>query len=194
MSRLQIAVAESSLMVRSGLIYMLQRLSRFNIDIAEIGSEASLLDDLLELAPDIVIVNPVQFGAVSPSVIKGRCEIKVVALVSGLVNPSAMEGYDAVISIYDSVEAIESALMRIDEPKEQQEARGELSDREKEVVVCVAKGMSNKQIADELSLSTHTVISHRRNITNKLEIYSASGLTIYAIVNKLVDIESIPAK
>lgn len=194
MSRLQIAVAESSLMVRSGLIYMLQRLSRFNIDIAEIASEASLLDDLLELAPDIVIVNPVQFGAVSPSVIKGRCEIKVVALVSGLVNPSVMEGYDAVISIYDSVEAIEAVLMRIDEPKEQQEVRGELSDREKEVVVCVAKGMSNKQIADELSLSTHTVISHRRNITNKLEIYSASGLTIYAIVNKLVDIESIPAK
>lgn len=58
-------------------------------------------------------------------------------------------------------------------------------------VVCIVKGMSNKQIADTLCISTHTVITHRRNIVAKLQIHSPAGLTIYAIVNKLVDLSEI---
>ena len=66
-----------------------------------------------------------------------------------------------------------------------------LSAREREIIVCVVKGMTNKQIADTLCISTHTVITHRRNIAAKLQIHSAAGLTIYAIVNKLVDLSEI---
>ncbi|HQO48664.1 MAG TPA: LuxR C-terminal-related transcriptional regulator, partial [Paludibacteraceae bacterium] len=66
-----------------------------------------------------------------------------------------------------------------------------LSDREKDILKCVARGMSNKEIADKLFLSIHTVTTHRRNITSKLQIYSTAGLTIYAIINKLVDIADI---
>ncbi len=66
-----------------------------------------------------------------------------------------------------------------------------LSAREKEIIVCVVKGMVNKQIADTLCISTHTVITHRRNIAAKLQIHSAAGLTIYAIVNKLVELSEI---
>jgi regulator of cell morphogenesis and NO signaling len=68
-----------------------------------------------------------------------------------------------------------------------------LTDREIEVLTCVVKGMTNKEIAQQLFLSTHTIISHRRNITRKLEIHSTAGLTIYAIVNKLISIEDIKA-
>ena len=68
-----------------------------------------------------------------------------------------------------------------------------LTDREIEILTCVVKGMTNKEIAHKLFLSTHTVISHRRNITRKLEIHSTAGLTIYAIVNKLISIEDIKA-
>ena len=72
------------------------------------------------------------------------------------------------------------------------EARPEpLSAREKEVIVGVVRGLTNKQIADELCISTHTVITHRRNIAAKLQIHSAAGLTIYAIVNKLVELSEI---
>ena len=67
----------------------------------------------------------------------------------------------------------------------------ELSAREKEIVICVAKGMSNKEIADRLCLSVNTVTTHRRNIARKLDIHSPAGITIYAIVNKLVSIAEV---
>jgi len=67
----------------------------------------------------------------------------------------------------------------------------ELSEREKDIVRSVAKGLSNKEIADEHFISIHTVITHRRNISRKLGIHSSAGLTVYAILNKLVDIEDL---
>ena len=66
-----------------------------------------------------------------------------------------------------------------------------LSDREKDVIVALVQGMSNKEIADHLCISVNTVITHRRNIARKLQIHSPAGLTIFAIVNKLVDISSV---
>ena len=66
-----------------------------------------------------------------------------------------------------------------------------LSDREKDVIIALVQGMSNKEIADHLCISVNTVITHRRNIARKLQIHSPAGLTIYAIVNGLVDISSI---
>ena len=66
-----------------------------------------------------------------------------------------------------------------------------LSSREKDIVRCVAMGLSNKEIADYLNLSIHTVTTHRRNIASKLQIHSMAGLTIYAIANKLVDLKDI---
>ena len=67
----------------------------------------------------------------------------------------------------------------------------ELSSREKEVLQEVVKGLSNKEIADVLCISTHTVISHRKNIARKLNIHSVAGLTIYALVNGLTDLNNL---
>lgn len=66
-----------------------------------------------------------------------------------------------------------------------------LSDRERDVIVALVQGMSNKEIANHLCISTNTVITHRRNIARKLQIHSPAGLTIYAIVNGLVDISAV---
>lgn len=66
-----------------------------------------------------------------------------------------------------------------------------LSDREREVIIALVQGMTNKEIAEHLFISTNTVITHRRNIAKKLQIHSPAGLTIYAIVNNLVDISSV---
>ena len=66
-----------------------------------------------------------------------------------------------------------------------------LSEREKEVIVCVVKGMANKEIAEHLFISVNTVMTHRRNISRKLQIHSPAGLTIYAIVNGLINLEDV---
>lgn len=66
-----------------------------------------------------------------------------------------------------------------------------LSPREKEVVACMAMGLSNKEIASKLCISINTVITHRKNISAKLSIHSVAGITIYAIANNLVDINSL---
>ncbi|MBQ8770304.1 MAG: helix-turn-helix transcriptional regulator [Bacteroides sp.] len=75
--------------------------------------------------------------------------------------------------------------------KEEKTAADDLSQREKEIITCVVKGMSNKEIAESLYISIHTVITHRRNIARKLQIHSPTLLTVYAIVNKLVDISEV---
>ena len=67
----------------------------------------------------------------------------------------------------------------------------ELSDRERDVLIQVVRGLSNKEIADVLCISMHTVVSHRKHITRKLNIHSTAGLTVYAIVNHLVDINTL---
>ena len=95
--------------------------------------------------------------------------------------------------------AIEDDILRPAQVKvsgERLKVRGEkeqeeLSEREKDVLVQIVKGLSNKEIAEVLFISTHTVITHRKNISRKLNIHSTAGLTIYAIVNKLVDINSL---
>ncbi|MBD5213701.1 MAG: helix-turn-helix transcriptional regulator [Bacteroidales bacterium] len=67
----------------------------------------------------------------------------------------------------------------------------DLTEREREIICCVAKGYSNKEIANQLFLSVHTVATHRRNIASKLDIHSPSGLTIFAIVNNLIDLKDV---
>lgn len=71
------------------------------------------------------------------------------------------------------------------------EADIRLGRREREIIAAVAKGWSNKEIADRLCISVHTVATHRRNICAKLAIHSSAGLTVYAILNGLVDLKDI---
>ncbi len=75
--------------------------------------------------------------------------------------------------------------------KESENTQDVLSQREKEIVICVVRGLTNKEIADKLFLSIHTVITHRRNISRKLQIHSAAGLAIYAIANKLIELDEL---
>lgn len=81
--------------------------------------------------------------------------------------------------------------IRTDEQETDASSADDLSEREKEVIVCVVKGMANKEIAEHLFISVNTVMTHRRNISRKLQIHSPAGLTIYAIVNGLINLEDV---
>ena len=71
------------------------------------------------------------------------------------------------------------------------ESTESISEREREIIVCLVQGMSNKEIASRLFISVNTVITHRRNIVRKLQIHSLAGLTIYAIANNMIDMPQI---
>ena len=198
-THLKVAIAEPADIIRYGLEMMLKRLPGFRLQLVEIASAGSLLDLLQLHKPDLLIINPLLPGYFGLSHIKEDCgcqEMKCVALLTTPVDPQTLEVYDERLSLYDSAEEIACKLQRLTNPLEAVVGDGEegqqlLSQREKEIVVCVVKGMTNREIADRLFLSTHTVVTHRRNIARKLQIHSASGLTIYAIVNKLVELSDI---
>ena len=94
---------------------------------------------------------------------------------------------DAKSKIYELIES----YLAVNNGAEESKRITTLTDREIEVVKLVANGKTNKEIADSLYISIHTVISHRKNITEKLGIKSISGLTVYAILNNLIDATSI---
>ena len=152
---------------------------------------------LRNLDPDVVIVDPAVFDFRSRKdsrlQIAEFCDASVLAVEGSAVTDDIIKQYDGSISLYDDaagvVRKVQSAL-----ESRQPEASGEgneLSSREKEILVCVAQGMLNKEIADKFSLSIYTVITHRKNITRKTGIKTVAGLTVYAILNNLIDINSV---
>ncbi len=110
-----------------------------------------------------------------------------------LVSDNAQKNNYINININTKSEIIEIISATINREFEQktENKQEELSPREISIVECIAKGMTNKEIADKLFISTHTVITHRKNITKKLGIKSISGLTVYAILNNIVSINEI---
>lgn len=196
---LNIAVAEPSAIIRNGIEAVLKRITGLRIRVIEIASAEMLREMLGKYKPDILIVNPLLPGCFALPQLReetGCMEMKCVALLYAVADQSLLRHYDGQISIYDSPDEIRHKLEHLHTLSPEEEgAKGEelqmLSAREKEIVICVVKGMTNREIADRLFLSTHTVITHRRNIVRKLQIHSVSGLTVYAIVNKLVELGDI---
>lgn len=120
-------------------------------------------------------------------------KLKLAALTTSLLPHSVSSRFDAVVSVYDSAETI---MRLVDETVSSAEESDDMKDpeltpREKEIVVGIVRGWSNKEIAAAINVSINTVTTHRRNIAAKLQIHSPAGLTIYAIVKKLVSIDEL---
>jgi len=197
-TNLKIVIAEPSVIIRSGLEFQLKRLTGFRIQIVEVSAAELLVDTLRINKPDILIINPSMQSGTMLGALKDECgcpAMKCVALLYSMIEYARLRTFDEQLNIYDSGDEIRHKLERLSTEEvvtaEETEEQQMLSVREKEIVVCVVKGMTNREIANSLFLSTHTVITHRRNIARKLQIHSASGLTIYAIVNKLVELSDI---
>ena len=194
---LHITIAESSAIVRLGLELQLKYLPGFRIRLSEVTSPDSLTEGLRRNKPDVLIVNPAIPGAAGLQHLKEECgcpNVKCCALLLHPEDPALLRTYDAQVSLFDDAGSLRQLLEQLMAEKraaEEDDDSQTLSSREKEIVVCVVKGMTNREIADRLYLSTHTVITHRRNIARKLQVHSASGLTVYAIANKLIELKDL---
>lgn len=153
--------------------------------------------ELRSMAPDVVIVDPEIFDYASRSSVKARLaeysDAPVIAFSITLLDEDQQRQYDGIIGLMDTppgiIKKVRAALEdRTDAPRSEGE---ELSQREKEILICVAKGMLNKEIADQYNISIYTVITHRKNITRKTGIKTVAGLTVYALLNNLIDMNSV---
>lgn len=188
----RILLVEPSAIVGKGLLAMLQSQTRFTV--ADVVSDADNVESLIEAhRPDVLIINP----DLGPDLKKIRNvgKVAVVALVYSHVPQSVLRHYDAIIDIDASeteVVSVIDSVTTVSEGDGDSQGDGEgLTKREVSVLVLVAEGFMNKEIADKLNVSVYTVISHRKNITRKTGIKSVAGLTIYAMVNNLIDSKSL---
>ena len=194
---IKLVIADNSPIVRSGLIAVLRHIPGLKIQPYEVQTQSSLQNYIFMHEPDLVIVNPIFDGWFDIKAFKAglkKTSIKFMALLSAVIDSAVLKDYNDSFTIYDDVEQISTKIAKLlsEESDKDQSAENEnLSQREKEIIVGVVKGLTNKEIADKLCLSIHTVITHRRNVSRKLQIHSPAGLTIFAIVNGLVELNDI---
>ena len=189
MRRYKVAIIEPSIIIAEGLCKILQSSAE-----ADVVGIYPTLRDFAErrVARDFeVVIVGSQAVRAGESVRGSVAELgtTIVLLATTMVDEEVLRQVDGVINIYDN----EAALLRkLRAAIEQGETNPysdshDLSERERDVLILVAKGMANKEIADRLNISIHTVMSHRKNITHKTGIKSVAGLTVYALLNNLLD-------
>lgn len=188
-NKYKILLIEPSEIVSAGISAIISRSPEFTIvqTLSNPGYFNAQNSDI-----DIIIINPVVIDYNERFDIRsyfGKENLTIVALTQASYEESVLRQYNGCIGIYDSAQRIVQKLKSAVEDATQVPRNdiNELSTRERDILTAVAKGKTNKEIADEFNISIYTVISHRRNISQKLGINSISGLTVYAIMNKLVD-------
>lgn len=189
-------IMPSRVMAR-GLEGVFHDLGEFKVEgiISDFSSREETI--LKNTSADIVIVDPAVFPHSAQDgvrqYISEYTDAAIVAFPSVFLDEEAARQYDAVINLYDSPAGIIHKLRSaVTAPRDNAATEGpELSSREKDILICVAKGLINKEIADLYNISIHTVITHRRNITRKTGIKTVAGLTVYAILNNLIDPSSV---
>ena len=193
----RILIIEPSVIVAEGVRYIVDNLAEYTVTgiLQDLGEDMEItLDDY---DADLLVVDPAIFDIRTRTggkdLIKNGINVPVIALITNAMDASLISAYDGAIYLTDKADEIEqklSATMRAN-PSDQRGDGEELSAREKEILVCVAKGMLNKEIADHFNISIYTVITHRKNITRKTGIKTVAGLTVYALLNNLIDMNSM---
>lgn len=189
MRRYKVAIIEPSIIIAEGLCKILQPSAEADV--------VGIYPTLRDFAERRVARN-IEVVIVGSQAVRGGESVRgsvaelgttIVLLATTMVDEEVLRQVDGVINIYDN----EAALLRkLRAAIEQVQTNPysdshDLSERERDVLILVAKGMANKEIADRLNISIHTVMSHRKNITHKTGIKSVAGLTVYALLNNLLD-------
>ena len=198
MEIVNVIIADMSQLSRLGLISLLKQLNyRFNI--REISDPEKLKNTLLKDHINILIISGSFLKAYPLSLIQslkdGRKYTARIFINDIPFSFGAMTDFNETIELSDIDKVIlrklDKLINELIKPKQFSDFPEEISSREKEVLRLVALGMTNKEIAEKLFISTHTVISHRKNITAKLGIRTIAGLTVYALINKLITTQEI---
>lgn len=191
--RYRTVIIEPSEVIREGIKLFLETNPCFQVT-ASFPDLKTFEDKIIKDDFQIILINPAIINFYKPvnirNIFAGYNKKFFIAIKYQHIDTETVKSFDGTLDIYDKGFMIPQKVLKIIEaaqPQNNQYVENiELSNREKEILVAVAKGLTNKEIADKLCISTHTVISHRKNITRKTGIKTISGLTLYALFNNLV--------
>ena len=189
----KIVIAEPSPIVAAGLLKFFEEMNQIHV-VSVVDNLDDLNDKMIIHNPDMLIVNPLMMGYTNNNLIKqitqAYPETICIALVSTFIDKNFLRYFREVIELSDNKQKVANKIFNLINNNDDSSSQNEsvdLSNRETDVLICVAKGMTNKDISDMLNISVHTVITHRKNIVKKTGIKSVSGLTVYALLNNLVE-------
>jgi Response regulator containing a CheY-like receiver domain and an HTH DNA-binding domain len=189
----KIIIVEPSPIISAGLASYFDDTKQISI-VSQLDRIDRMEEKLAAYNPDILIINPLLIAYDTNEQFLKICRdfsnVIPVALVSSYIDSGILKQFKDVIEINDSKQKVISKIFNLlsDSNTSQDKPESvELSNRETDVLVALVKGMTNKEISDKLFISVHTVITHRKNIIRKTGIKSVSGLTVYALLNNLVD-------
>ncbi len=189
----KIIIVEPSPIVSAGLASYFDDCKQISI-VSQLDRIDRMEEKLAAFNPDVLIINPLLIAYDANEhfikICRDYSNVIPVALVSSYVDAGILKQFKDVIEINDSKQKVVTKIFNLlnDNKLTQDKSESvELSNRETDVLVALVKGMTNKEISDKLFISVHTVITHRKNIIRKTGIKSVSGLTVYALLNNLVD-------
>ncbi len=193
----KIAIAEPSPMLRGGLVQLLREMPDVEVVLSTDNLNA-LNSRLPALKPDILVVNPLLFDYSKRATIRSEFDhlpnMRLIGLITSYVESQHQKQFAGIIELNDDPQRVKSTFNQVISTLNTEGDESDtdpLSDREKEVLICLSKGLKNNEIADELNISVHTVITHRKNIVRKTGIKSVAALTVYAILNNLIEQKDI---
>ncbi len=189
-------IFEKSALIRLGLIALLRSLDDTSVA-GDFRNTDNFEQKIKDTKPDFVIIRDKYIEDTGIKFLKKlskEVEFKVIILSkehSAIANNLWAEE----ILIDEEKQIISDKIERLinqnNKNQKQDKTDNEISKRERAVLAMVAQGYTNKEIAEKLFISAHTVITHRKNIVKKLGIKTVSGLTVYAILNKIIDMEDL---
>jgi len=198
-SPVEILIIEPSFLIREGIKTLLSQMEvAFRMD--ESDAMVHNLNRLIQKSnPGLVIINP---SMMTENLLIKRSDPELsgvffIALVQQDLPDAVSSQFDALLHICASKTALiketEEILTKAGILSSEKESNT-LSGREIDILRLVALGLTNNEISEKLFISVHTAMTHRKNITRKLGIKTVSGLTVYAILNKLIKTEELKGR
>ncbi|MEO8759298.1 MAG: response regulator transcription factor [Bacteroidia bacterium] len=216
---LTIIVADNSVLTREGFKAVMQ--GSYSVNINEVTEKANLLSALKKHKPQILVIDTVSIQITPTDIIQIKNQFKTLQIlaispmlpkeeISSLLNAGItsfllkecdkQEICDAIDNtqngtrflcgqIIDALTA--DADVYIKTFKKASCEGFAISEREIEIIKNIARGLSNKQIAEKLFLSFHTVHTHRKNVMQKLRVNNTAGVVMFAVKNNLLVDEEI---
>ncbi len=194
MTNISFLILSNSYIINSGLEKIIGRFPGTEI-LASVYEKQAIQSTISKMQPDFVIIYESMLDDISSDLLdllKENSDSKHILIKKSCNEKKDLPFFDAVIAITEKKENIIQQISDlINKLPKNKRLKSELTEREKDVIKLVALGFTNKEIADKLFISIHTVISHRKNITKKTDIRTASGMTAYAIIKKIIHPEDL---